>query len=286
MILLEKNSVCAIIVSYNCDAGLYKNIDSVYQQAGHICIVDNGSNAETIRVLNKFKNDAKISIIKNNDNKGIAFALNQGLDFASSNNYDLILTLDQDSVLHRDAVEKMLFVLNNNSRIISVGPNLYNYNKEESFLFVEELISSGNLTYTSSAKSVDGFRTDLFIDCVDTFFSFDLRNESNNNKLAIVKDAYMEHNLGELTLGRFLFFKRKLDLHSSVRHYYMSRNSHYLQMVYGTIFPDSCKKIQITYLKYFLLVLFFFGNKRENYKMIRKGIKDAKNNKFGNYQTK
>ena len=60
--------------------------------------MDNGSdNIKNIEdcVLNNWKN---ITIIKNGKNEGIAKALNQMFEFAIEQQYEYVLTLDQDSV--------------------------------------------------------------------------------------------------------------------------------------------------------------------------------------------
>jgi rhamnosyltransferase len=280
--VITQEKICAIIVTFNCKETIHGNINTLMSQVGHVVAIDNGSDIEALEILQIYSNNKKFTLILNDDNKGIASALNQGLDFALKNSYDLILTLDQDSFLRNNSVQKMLEVLNCNKSIVSVGPNFNNkFRIESEFIYTETLIASGNLTYTKIAKRVGGFREGLFIDCVDLFFSFDLRNDNKQNKLAIIRDAKMDHELGELEKGKFLIFKKNICVHNPERYYYMSRNSCYLVKEYKNKFKKSVYIIKAKYIKDFLIILLFDKRKRLNLSMMMKGINDSKKNKYG-----
>ena len=161
--MITQEKICAIIVTFNCKETIYGNINTLMSQVGHVVVIDNGSDIEALEILQIHSNNKKFTLILNDDNKGIASALNQGLDFALKNSYDLILTLDQDSFLRNNSVQKMLEVLNCNKSIVSVGPNFNNkFRIESEFIYTETLIASGNLIYTKIAKRVGGFREGLY----------------------------------------------------------------------------------------------------------------------------
>ena len=102
--------VCAGIVLYNPSIDrLEANILSILDQVNSIYLVDHGSkNVSEIEKFLKSFNSKKIVFEHNLENKGIAYALNQILFFANSNEYDWFLTLDQDSVCSPCLIEEYL----------------------------------------------------------------------------------------------------------------------------------------------------------------------------------
>ena len=67
-------------------------MDSLYQQVDRIVLIDNAS--KNIDDVDKaFSSYANITIIKNDKNKGIAYALNQILQFAYRQHYEWYLSM-------------------------------------------------------------------------------------------------------------------------------------------------------------------------------------------------
>ena len=101
--------ILAGITLFNPDvARLEENISSIYGQVDRVICVDNGSdNIKSIEdcVLKNWKN---ITIIKNGKNEGIAKALNQMFEFAIEQQYEYVLTLDQDSVCPDNIIEEYM----------------------------------------------------------------------------------------------------------------------------------------------------------------------------------
>ena len=79
---------------------LRDNINAIYSQVDKLIIVDNKSeNLNDIEYfVEKYEN---IILIKNNDNLGIAKALNQIMEVGLCERADWVLTLDQDSVVSK-----------------------------------------------------------------------------------------------------------------------------------------------------------------------------------------
>ena len=125
---MEQNSVCGIIVTYNIGNNLYKCFNSIEGQVEKLVIVDNGSNKETIDVLKEIeKNNNHVEVIYNENNLGIGKALNQGVEVAIKNNFQWVLTMDNDSEATTSMVEIMINTYNkaiNDGRknIVSIFP--------------------------------------------------------------------------------------------------------------------------------------------------------------------
>ena len=122
--------IYAGIVTYNPDIELLKkNINAIYNQVEEVVIIDNGSEN-----LLKWKKElelkyVRITIISNNQNCGIAKALNQICCFGLKKSYNWVLTLDQDSISPDNLVRCMKENLDNNIAVIA--PNIIYKNNEE-----------------------------------------------------------------------------------------------------------------------------------------------------------
>ena len=76
---------------------LKENIDAIYEQVSSIVLFNNGSN-NLIEINNVISHYERIIFLNSKINKGIAFALKSIMDLAIKEEYDWVLTLDQDSV--------------------------------------------------------------------------------------------------------------------------------------------------------------------------------------------
>ena len=96
--------IIASIVLYNPDIErLSLNIKAILPQVSELIIVNNGSK-NFGEVIDMTKEYTDISFIDNEENLGIATALNQAAVFAQKNDYNWIITLDQDSVAPENLV--------------------------------------------------------------------------------------------------------------------------------------------------------------------------------------
>lgn len=273
--MFNKNDVCAVIVLYNGEDETVENISKVFDQVGYVVVVDNASKNDIIDKVKELSFFDKITLIENSENMGIAYALNQGLNYATENNYELFLSMDQDSTLLSNAVDIMIDAINDN-KFVSVGPNYNNKNYDVKFVEKNFLISSGNLTLTSVANEVEGFDNDFFIDGVDIDFSLKIRKLGH--LCMIITEARMEHKLGEEYTSKKLFFTKRLNLHSPFRMYYIFRNNFILRKRYRKYFNNFCKKLKLAIIiKKFEIYNYYPKEARKEYKLqIKKGILDAK----------
>ena len=76
------SQVCAILVSYHPDAELPRRAARILEQAGALVMVDNGSGGKTQDMLRRIAADARVSLVLNPTNLGIASALNIGIERA------------------------------------------------------------------------------------------------------------------------------------------------------------------------------------------------------------
>ena len=281
--------VAAIIISYNPDNNLLDSINLLVNQVEKIIIVDNGSEPEKKRNINLIMDidKKKIEVIFNEENLGIATALNIGVREALNQGYNWILTMDQDSKASSNMVEKMLEVYNKidereRKEILSIFPNFVDERIQsieensnmDSYEYVDADITSGNLLRAEVFDKVGFFDDSLFIDLVDTDFC--MRLNEKNIKMIKVRDAILYHSLGESQSVKSIFGKFNTSNHSALRRYYMTRNRFYIWEKYKDLNSFTLNRDKKLFKKEFIKIILGEKDKVNKIKMVFKGYKDYK----------
>lgn len=134
------NRVALLIPHFNNPKGLTVSVNSIEaSEKVDIFIVDDGSEIESIDEIattKAFKSKGKINYIYLNENKGIAVALNQGLDsIVKTNQYHFIARLDCGDTCIGKRFEIQETFLIKNPEIKLVGSNANAVNMEGQFLY-------------------------------------------------------------------------------------------------------------------------------------------------------
>ena len=290
---MKLNSICAIIVTYNCDKNFYSCFASVYNAVSKVVIVDNGSREETLSILYDIKKKFDIELILNKENLGIASALNKGANYAIENNFDWIITLDHDSKLTNGMIGKMLNTYysigdEERNKIASIVPiyleesmvnNTCYLNEKDKYEYIENGITSGNIVKVSVIRNIGFCEEKLFIDYVD--YDFCCKLIEHGYKIIQVNEAILLHNLGETK--RLYFFGKKVEFsnHSYIRRYYITRNRLFVWNRYKNITPNFIKLDKISSIKELVKIILFEKDKLLKLRMILKGYHDYKNNIYG-----
>ena len=268
--------VAAGIVTFNPDIEvLEKNIDGIIKQTDIVVIFDNGSsNAENIE---KLASQYNIILIKLEQNKGIAYALNIINEWCVNNNYEWLLTLDQDSLVRPGLIEKykqyikVRKVAMMSCELLSEEDFRKGVNNElngEEYVDIEKCYTSGSFVKTDIKKKVGGYDEFFFIDFVD----FDMCITLLENSYRIIRVNYLGliHEVGKTKKVNFLGKKEQIFNHESSRKYYMSRNGIVYARKHKKYFgrKESTKRI-LSVFKRVILVLIYEGNKFQN---LKKGV--------------
>src|SRR5437660_540844 len=106
----DSEAVCGVMVTYNGGAIVETVAGALLGQIGHLVIVDNHSEEETLRSLRALqrRRGSRLTLVFNPVNRGLAAALNQGVTRAMEAGYPFVLTMDQDSHVAPDMVRQML----------------------------------------------------------------------------------------------------------------------------------------------------------------------------------
>ena len=167
-----------------------------------------------------------------NVNEGIAKRLNQAMDQAALNQYDYLLTMDQDTSFKAGDFEKYQSLIqsctfNNVAQFgVNCQPDFTQPVEQPEEALT--LITSGSILNLSLTKNIGPFNEALFIDFVDAEFSY--RVIQNGYINLMFSNIVLNHALGTLVEGRSLGnFKKSLRIiHAPIRVYYILRNGMYL----------------------------------------------------------
>ncbi len=174
--------------------------------------------------------------IPNNNNLGIAYAQNVGINWAIDNHYDFVVFFDQDS--HFDSlyvnhiVDEYIRIESFIKNLYLLGPRVINERQDgeykslihkdnslEDFVYKREIISSGSCLRLSKLEAVGLLEEKLFIDLVD--YEWCWRAEDNNYINGYTMRVKINHSIGIKLLK---FWKLQLIISAPFRCFYQSRN--------------------------------------------------------------
>lgn len=276
----------ACVILYNPKKEDIANIKTYANKVKKLYVFDNTEGSSNEFFFEAIEN---ASYFWNNENKGISVRLNEACKKAIEDNFDYLLTMDQDSSFLDDNINRYFndilhYPEKEKVAVYGLEYCLSDINEETpKCVEVDHLITSGSVINLKLYNDIGGFDENLFIDGVDIDYCFSaLTKKYLNIKFA---KNYFNHRIGEgerrgsiLTL---YLIKRNISLHTPVRVYYMYRNMLYIKMKYEKVLPKIIRKFvknqihqvnkNLKYSNKFLQVL----------KFKKKAIKDFKANKMG-----
>lgn len=244
----------AVIVTYNPDSStLEAMLTALRPQVRWIVMVDNGSQPLIAQALAELSRRFDCVLDSLGENAGIAVAQNRGMarirnlfeGVAPENQY--VLLLDHDSIPAADMVQRLLNadmqLRADGLRVGGVGPVTIDRRTGTHARFVvasrfwlnrmpvsggcamrvDFLIASGTLVRGDVLEVVGDMDERLFIDHVDTEWC--LRAANRGYALFAVRDAFLDHSLGDEVIPLWLGRKREVFVHSPLRDYYICRNT-------------------------------------------------------------
>ena len=273
--MTTQENIIAGIVLYNPDVKrLRQNVHAILPQVNKLILIDNGS--ADLSYLEEY-NQEIFEIKCNNENKGIAFALNEICEFADRNNYDWVLTLDQDSIVAEDMVSVYCKYAEPAFGILHCKVIDRNFTRKaivESNSPIEEIvtcITSGSLTNIKAWKDCGGFDNKMFIDCVDWDFCYSLRKYGY--KIMRTNQTSILHELGSKSQAKYIGKHEFLITnHSEIRNYYKFRNYIYISRKFEEL--SICRHLLIC-LRWSILTILFSTNKLSVLKSQWRGVKDG-----------
>lgn len=236
------SGVCAVVVAYQPDeTHLWRLLRALRPQVAMGVVVHNGTPsalAHEARALG-------FEWLDLGANLGVAEAFNRGVAHAMQRGATFVLLSDQDSLPAEDMMSALSLAWSelvasgepvgalgpaivddrtgSRARILQVSDNgdlRLRAVADGGVHEVAYVISSGCLVPLAALAHSGAFRCDLFIDYVD--IEWCLRCRRQGLKVFVAGSARLLHNLGERVMR---VFGREVPVHSSLRHYYVMRNS-------------------------------------------------------------
>lgn len=277
--------IAAGIILFNPDLmRLRENIEAIHTQVELLVLIDNHSDnlAEIEREYSHYEN---IVIIKNEQNLGIAKALNQAMNYCQSKGYTWVLTLDQDSVCPPNLIiEYNKYIDNPDVAILS--PVIEDRNMRERSLEqhvapsceeIDRCITSATLTNVNIWKNLGGFDEIMFIDLVD--LEYCKRVQQNGYKILRINTVKLLHEVGHITQPKLFFWRIQVLNHSAFRKYYIARNTLYFAWKHRTRFSILLAYLRV--LKLLALTMLYEQDKVTKSKAILRGVKSARKLSIG-----
>lgn len=231
--------IAGILVSYEPEAQtLNGTFASLLPQLDHLFLVDNGSSSDPADLLD-LKCEERLTIIRLDENLGIAAAQNVGIAAARELGAEFVVLSDQDTVYPKGAVSSLLDVFERWPKAAAVVPLFNDVNKlssdgfilENSCLFsptrvaggehsLLQAIASGKVIKISTLGDIGAMDEDLFIDWVDLEWCWRARHKGY--QVIGSGDVEVKHSLGDASRN---IGYREVNLRSPLRHYYITRNA-------------------------------------------------------------
>lgn len=200
--------VSVIIAAYNAEKYLVETMESVVNQTiddYEIIVVDDGSEDETLSILNEYSSNYDNITILTQQNSGPSAARNKGLDIAKG---DYVFFFDADDILVSNALEKMYkTAISRNADLVIAKYDIFNQFKRTKVNSIDNLVAKKRI------KKYD----------LDILWTFSLSNKLfrrsliEKHHLRLADISYSED--GEF-LMKFIFKTKKITgLNMVVFHY-------------------------------------------------------------------
>lgn len=282
-----KDKIMTSIICYNPKISKLGNVVKALDfQVDKIVIIDNGS-GNLFEIKECTKDFSKVVIIENGTNVGMSIALNQAVDIAFTEGYDWLLTMDQDSIVPDNLIEKYRQVIDKNINVgiltLQIKKNKdCNVKLDDTLSDVERCITSGSLMNLAVIEKIGKFDKEMFIDWVD--HDICKRVRLSGYRIIRVNSIFLNHELGPqgtISISKKLrkYFKMRpiRKPYSENRTYYYVRNGIYYYRKYQEVMTKNEKK----FTKYevcmsILRALLLGKNKIAYFQSICKAIYDGK----------
>ncbi len=275
-------NVLAGIVTYNPDIRrLQENIEELLKQVKYVYVVDNGSqNVKEVETLIN-AHTGIIKLKKYENNKGIAQALKDIMEYSKDKDFKWVLSLDQDSIIENGLVNKYIEVCNL-PECADVGmftclikdrnfdDKKYEEQKQD-LIEVSYCITSAAFTNVDKYFETDGYDPSFFIDAVDFDICYALQDIGY--RICRINYTGLYHEVGHGENHHFLWKKIVVYHQKPFRIYYYSRNMVLMQKKHKKKYKF--RRLIKNEMALFIRVLLYEDHKKDKIKAFFCGIGDA-----------
>lgn len=284
---MKKLRLAGMVTLYNPTSKDINNISTYIDDIDVLYVIDNTEGTDN---KDRIPSNRKIKYIFNNENIGVASALNLAAKMAIEDGYEYLLTNDQDTTFNKNVIRSMKdeILKRDMSEIGIVTPwhktKLRDEKPKEKYDDPHDVMTSGNIINLEIWKKLGGFKDWFFIDGIDIEYCMNLHK--NGFKILRINDLEIDHNLGDLFYRTAFGNLYLCTNHSPMRRYYIMRNYHYIFDMYKDFDFNYCCSL-IAQKHNMKGVLFFEKNKLRKirdyllgYYDYKKGIKGKSKHKL------
>lgn len=222
-------NIAAVVTTFNPDNSLLANLERISGQVGKVIVVDDSGKVSRAEHID-FSKIPNLHYLANATNIGIAAALNRGVESAAAQGFDLIITLDDDTLVSETYVSDVIEFIRTNqlSNVGLVACSRGNAKHgstqaEADFCTKRNLITSGSVFSVENFRKVGGFDESMFIDLVDFDFCTKLRKIGCS--IVLLNKHGMDHKVGNSFEVNLAFVHFVVYNHAPFRLYYQIRNA-------------------------------------------------------------
>lgn len=282
--------IAAVAILFNPDYKCVTNIESYYDFVDKIYIFDNSENnhfiSEKLTIL------PKIAYHQDGENRGLSKRLNEACESAIRDGFDWLLTMDQDSTFILDSFIKYIncfyaYKTKENVSMFATTNTRSNNKSLEVCDCVEDrgIMTSGTLLNLKLFRKIGQFDEALFIDCVD--HDYCIRTYLAGYKIIRFTKIFLMHELGnevyKSSIKTLFLIKKRKEIHSPLRCYYMIRNIFYLTNKFKKNNLSQIKEIQKDVISRIKKAIFYGRNTIEILIFVKRAYKDYKEMKMGKF---
>ena len=203
------HGVLAVVPTYRPDADeLVSLVTTLVRQSVPVLVVDDGSPCTFDPALDAAR-DAGARVVRHRSNTGIARSLNDGLRAAVDADATWLLTVDQDSEIPEDYVERVVLAAGFAADALGIehvgavaagsiddasGELSYPVSFDGDVLITQEVIQTGTLWDVQAMTAVGGFDESLGIDAVDAAACLRLRQ--TGRRIVLASELAVGHRVG------------------------------------------------------------------------------------------
>ncbi|WP_136668955.1 glycosyltransferase family 2 protein [Flavobacterium sp. H122] len=232
---------------YNSEKYLRDAIQSVLNQTYadfELILLNDGSTDNSLDIIKGFeKNDSRVRVIDDGENKGLIFRLNQLIGLAGGKYF---ARMDADDIMFPDRIEKQLMLLEKNpyadvthSDAVSIDDenNILGYKMSSVIKTSRDTLDEKVPIHPTVFAKTKWFKKHMYLDDYVRVEDFELWNRSINDSLF-------------LNITEPLLFYRELSTNNSNKFLMSLPGKKKFAKVYGLSFSDRFKIVYLNYFKF------------------------------------